>query len=117
MISGAGCQLPGFSAHLMPTERPGMLLHLFGLMALFLGIMLILCSRDLEHRGSLVAWEGMLRLGGFAIMGGYGVFGGGGVQLAIAGVFDLVIGAIYLLWLPRHLGVPLGDLLLDRRPR
>ena len=62
VVSGVGLQLPAVSAQLMPTEQPGMLLHVFGLMAAFIGATLIPCSRDLTRRGPIVAWEGVLRL-------------------------------------------------------
>ena len=91
-----------------------MFLHVFGLMAMFLGVMLILCSRDLPRRGSLVAWEGVLRIGGFGVMAGYGIFDGEGAQVAVAGLFDLVVGLAYLVGLPKHLGVSLATLLFDR---
>lgn len=34
----------------------------FGCMAVFIGVLLILCARDLYNRGSIVMWEGVLRL-------------------------------------------------------
>ena len=114
VVSGVGLQLPAVSAQLMPTEQPGMLLHVFGLMAAFIGATLILCSRDLTRRGPLVAWEGVLRLGGFVVMAGYGMFGGCGPPMLLAGVFDLAVGLIYLIGLPRHLGAPLLSIMLDR---
>ena len=89
-------------------------MHIFGLMAVFLGVMLILCSRDLHSRGTLVAWEGVLRVGGFLAMAGYGLFGGAGILAAGSGVFDLIVGVIYLVGLPHYLSVSLADLLLDR---
>jgi len=70
-------------------------MHIFGSMAMFLGIMLMLCSRDLATRGTLVMWEGILRIGGFSIMAGYGLFGGVGLS-SVSGVIDLIFGAIYL---------------------
>ena len=116
ILAGIGFQFESFSARLMPAEQPRMLIHLFGLIAVFLGIMLIFSSRDLKHRGNLVIWEGMLRLGGFALMTGYGFFGGDGLLTALSGIFDLIIGIIYLVGLPLHLKVSLTDLLLDRTP-
>ena len=92
-----------------------MLLHLCGLLVLFAGITLILCSRDLKQRGTLVIWEGFLRLGVCVVMGGYGLFGDGGMRLATAGLGDLVIAVVYFIWLPRHLRVSFMDLLLDRQ--
>lgn len=62
-----------------------------GGMAVFLGIILVFCCRDLKHRASLVVWEAILRLGGFAIMAGYGVWRGLNTQTVISGVFDLLL--------------------------
>jgi hypothetical protein len=112
---GLGLQFQGLAACLMPSAEPGMLLHLSGLMAIFLGFMLMLCSRDLRRRGSLVIWEGILRVCLFGVMGSYGLFGAGGTRLAMAGFGDLIIGVVYFVWLPRHLQVSFMDLLLDRR--
>ena len=113
VAAGAAFQFPDLAAYLMPSAQPGMLLHLFGLMAIFLGGMLILCSRDLKRRGALVIWEGVLRLGGAGVMGSYGLFGDGGLSVAMAGLFDLTIGVIYLVGLPRHLDVTITELILD----
>ena len=91
-----------------------MVTHLFGVIAVLTGVMLVLCSRDLKHRGTLVAWEGVLRLVGFGIMTGYGGLHNGGFPLILAGIFDGLVGVAYLVALPRHLGVSLKRLLLDR---
>ena len=114
VLAGASLQVPEISSTLMRTESSGMLMHLFGLMAVFIGIMLMLCSRDLKRRGTLVLWEGLLRVGGFGIMAGYGLLGGAGPSVAATGLFDLAVGMIYLIALPKYLGVGLVDLLLDR---
>ena len=37
VLAGAGLQFTAVSGQLMPAEQPGMLVHLFGLMAAFLG--------------------------------------------------------------------------------
>ena len=47
-------------------------------------------------------------------MTGYGMFGGDGPPMLLAGVFDLAVGLIYLIGLPRHLGAPLLRIMLDR---
>jgi hypothetical protein len=114
-ISGVILQLSLFSAHLFPAGAPGVLVHAFGLVAVFLGLMLILCSRDLKNRGVLVAWEGVLRVVGGSVIAGFGFLGGSGFLLGLAGLGDVAIGLVYLVWLPRHLGVSAFDLLLDRR--
>lgn len=40
----------------------------FGCMAAFIGVLLLLCERDLKTRGSIVMWEGVLRLVAGCIM-------------------------------------------------
>ena len=47
-------------------------------------------------------------------MTGYGVFGGGGTSMVLVGAFDLVVGLIYLIALPRHLDIPLRTIILDQ---
>jgi hypothetical protein len=113
-IAGIGFQFPRFSLLLMPAEQYGMLVNIFGIMAIFIGIMLIYCSHDLAHRGGLVAWEGILRLLGGTIMVSYGLFGDNGMIAIGSGIFDLAIGLVYIVGLPRHLGVPIINLLLDK---
>ena len=76
--------------------------------------MLVLCTPDLKRRGSLVVWDGVLRIGLCVLMVGYGLLGGKGDAIAMTGVADFTVGLIYLVGLPRHLGVPLAMLLLDR---
>jgi hypothetical protein len=114
LVAGVAFQFPTIASRLMPSEQQGMLMHVFGLMAMFLGVMLAFCARDLRNRGNLVAWEGVLRLGGFAVMAGYGLFGGAGLLAVVTGTFDLLIGVVYLVGLPRHLGTTLTSLLLDK---
>src|SRR5437868_6537826 len=110
---GVALQFPALSTWLVPSTSTEML-RLFGVLALLVGLMVIACSRDLKHRGVLVAWEGILRLIGGILMGSY-FLKAGGVAVAIGGVGDLVIGFIYLIWLPRCLEVSLTKLLLDSK--
>ena len=114
VLSGIALQFSWVSERLMPAEPAGMVLHLFGAMAVFLGVMLFVCARDLRARAAIVAWEGVLRIFGGAIMLYYGVFGGAGLVAVLGGVFDGAVGLVYLIGLPRHLNLPLANLLLDR---
>lgn len=115
-LVGAGVQFPAVSSRIVPGVPTGMLLHLFGLVAMFLGVMLVFCARDLKHRGVLVAWEGVLRLVGGAFLAGFGFFGDSGTAVAVSGLGDFTIGLTYLVLLPRHLGVSLAALLRDHNP-
>jgi hypothetical protein len=113
-ISGLAIQFPRVAATLSLGANPPLAVRVFGLVAIFLGLLLFLCSRDLRHRGAIVAWEGVLRLVGGLLISCYGAFGGHGVLVGLAGLGDLMIGVVYLALLPRHLGCSAADLLLDR---
>ena len=114
VLAGVALQFPSVAMKFMPSAPANMVMHLFGAMAFLIGVMVVLCSRDLKRRGALVAWEGVLRLVGFVIMTGYGILCHGGFPVTLAGLIDGLIGVAYLAALPRHLGVSLADLLLDR---
>jgi hypothetical protein len=49
----------------------------------------------------------------FLLLAGYGFFGSLGISMALVGIVDLIIGMIYLIGLPRSLGVKNTQLLLD----
>jgi hypothetical protein len=86
-----------------------------GILIIYLGVMLILASRDLEARASLVFWEGILRVGGFVVALRYGFFGEFGASLGMVGVIDLIVGLVYIIGLPRVLNRSMVALLLDRK--
>jgi hypothetical protein len=75
--------------------------------------MLIICSRNLRARASIVYWEGILRIGLFLLLAGYGFFGGIGIAMAFVGIVDLIIGLGYVFGLPRSLNLSAMDLLKD----
>lgn len=115
VVSGLALQAPIIATRLLPAEPPGMVVHIFGAMAVFIGVMLAFSARDLRNRGVLVAWEGVLRLFGCAFMVGYGVYADAGGLAVYSGLFDGAIGVAYLAGLPRHLKLSLFDLLMDRK--
>jgi hypothetical protein len=80
----------------------------------YLGLALVICSRNLPARAPLVYWDGILRVVGFFFFAGFGFLGGLGVQLVIIGVVDLLIGVAYLVGLPKALNTTAVSLLLDR---
>jgi len=81
---------------------------------IYLGVALVLSSRRLAERATVVYWEGILRIVAFFLFGGYGFLGDLGLVAGILGVLDLVIGLVYLIGLPRALGKRPMDLFLDR---
>ena len=81
---------------------------------IYLGTVLVLCSRNLAARASLVYWEGILRIAGFVLFAGFGFLGGLGIMAGILGILELPIGLVYLIGLPKTLNTTAVDLLLDR---
>jgi len=81
---------------------------------IYLGIALVLCSRNLAARASLVYWEGILRVAAFFLFGGFGFLGDLGIGIGVLGIVDLLIGLVYLIGLPKALNTTAANLLLDR---
>ena len=81
---------------------------------IYLGIALVLCSRNLAARASLVYWEGILRVACFFLFSGFGFFGDLGILSGVLGIVDLLIGLVYLIGLPKTLNTTAANLLLDR---
>ncbi len=80
----------------------------------FTGAVLILASRDLRHRASLVYWESLLRYVAALLLIPAGLFGDIGLIAALMGLGDLAIGLIYMTGLPKELGLSHSALLCDR---
>ena len=97
----------------VPVPESGFWVQLPATLVIYLGVLLILCSRSLKSRASIVIWEGILRIVAFLLLAGYGFFGSLGISMALVGIVDLIIGMIYLIGLPRSLGVKNTQLLLD----
>lgn len=77
------------------------------------GVVLVLCSRDLQHRASIVYWEALARLAAAVLLGVWGAAEVGLLAYVIGGA-DLVWGLVMLIGLPRGMGVRAWDLVLDR---
>ena len=87
------------------------------LLAGFLGFTsaaLILSSRDLRNRAALVYWESLLRYIAALLLIPAGLFGDLGLIAVPLGLADLSIGLVYMIGLPRELGVNHRDLFFDR---
>jgi hypothetical protein len=114
IFTGLGFLIPPLVA-LLQVNAPedGFWVRLPAIIVIFLGILLIICSRNLNARASIVFWEGILRVVLFFLLAGYGLFGTVGIGMALVGFIDLVIGLVYIFGLPRSLDVKAGDLLMD----
>jgi hypothetical protein len=87
------------------------------LLAGFLGFtsaVLILASRNLARRASLVYWEALLRYVAALLLIPAGFFGDLGLIAVPLGLGDLCIGLIYMFGLPKALNLSHRALLYDR---
>jgi len=87
------------------------------LLAGFLGFtsaVLILASRDLRRRASLVYWEAILRYIAALLLVPAGLFGDLGLIAVPLGLGDLAIGLVYMICLPKELALFHSALLCDR---
>jgi len=80
----------------------------------FTSVVLILASRDLRRRASLVYWESLLRYIAALLLIPAGLFGDLGLIAVPLGFGDLAIGLVYMFGLPRELAVSHHVLLRDR---
>jgi len=115
IIVGLGFLFPGF-VNLLGVKLPMSNFWLWfpAVTVIYLGIILILCSRNLTARASLVYWEGILRIAGFLLLAGFGFWGGFGIIIGALGIVDLLIGLVYLIGLPKALNNTAANVLLDR---
>jgi len=87
------------------------------LLAGFLGFtsaVLILASRDLRRRASLVYWESLLRYVAALLLIPAGLFGDLGLIAVPLGLGDLAIGLVYMFGLPKELQLSHRALFCDR---
>ena len=80
----------------------------------YTGAVLILSSRDLRRRASLVYWESFLRYIAALLLIPAGLFGDLGMIAVPMGLGDLVIGLTYMVSLPKIFGLSHHSLLHDR---
>lgn len=104
--------LPGFLSINVPVSN--LWVYAIASFVICLGVLLILCSKDLQARASLVYWEGVFRILFFLLLAYFGFMGNVGVMVGVIGIIDLLIGLGYLFGLPKALHTSHMDLLLDR---
>jgi len=114
LLAGFASLFPAVAQQIMPSEQPGMLLTIFGLTAMFLGVLLLISSRNLKQRGIYVIWVGIFKISAFVVMAIYSALGNGGLKVMMGGSLDLIIGLVFLIALPKYLGTSLMDLALDK---
>jgi hypothetical protein len=80
----------------------------------YTGAALVLASRDLRRRASLVYWEALLRYVAALLLIPAGLFGDLGLVAVPLGLGDLCIGLVYMFGLPKDLGLTHRALPWDR---
>lgn len=113
VLFGIAMQFPIGVAYVLPKDSPGMTTQLFGVTAAFLGLILILSSRDLKRFGAIVIAEGLLRMFGFAIMTYYAFFGGYSWLTFALACADGMLGLVYLSLIPKSLNTSLGKMFAE----
>jgi hypothetical protein len=80
----------------------------------FTSVVLILASRELRQRAAFVYWESILRYIAALLLIPAGLFGDLGMIAVPLGLGDLAIGLVYMVGLPKELGLSHSALLYDR---
>ena len=65
----------------------------------------VIAARDLKTFAPIVFWEGLLRWSAAAILIFYGFFGHLGSAAGLLGLGDFLIGSVFVLYLPKAVGV------------
>jgi hypothetical protein len=79
----------------------------------FTSAVLILCSRRVRHRASLVYWEALLRYAAALVLVPAALLSDVGLIAALLGLGDLAIGLVYMFGLRKELGISHQALLFD----
>jgi hypothetical protein len=84
----------------LPTNVNNLLMiNTLGVILVFLGILLIIASLDLEKRAWFVFWEGLIRIVFFVLSLYFILFKSVAPIVLIFGVIDLIIAIIYMYYI------------------
>ncbi len=101
LVLAAGMAVPAVTRLLGINISDPVLGQLIAGFLLFTAAIQILGARDLVTYGWAIFWEGILRWIAAALLVPHGFYGHLGVTAGILGVGDFLIGAVFLLILPR----------------
>lgn len=87
--------LGGAVLSLPPNVNNLLMINTLGILVVFLGILLIIASLDIQNRAWFVFWEGLIRIIFFLLSLYFVIFKNAGQILIVFGLTDLVIGIIY----------------------
>ncbi len=75
------------------------MINILGLLIVFLGILLIIASRDIQKRAWFVFWEGLARIFVFLFFIYYILFMAAAHITLLFGIIDLIIGIVYMYYI------------------
>jgi hypothetical protein len=75
------------------------MINILGMLVIFLGIFLIVASRDIRNRAWVVFWEGLARIFVFLFFLYFVLFKAGAQISLLFGITDLIIGIIYMYYI------------------
>lgn len=84
----------------LPTSVNNLLMiNTLGVIVVFLGILLVIASLDLEKRAWFVFWEGLIRIVFFLLSLYFILFKSAATIVLIFGVIDLIVAIIYMYYI------------------
>ncbi|MGD2126276.1 MAG: hypothetical protein PVG99_09365 [Desulfobacteraceae bacterium] len=96
---GRALGLGGTALSMPENVNHVLMINILGLVVVFLGILLIIASLDIEKRAWFVFWEGLLRIFVFLFFLYYVLFSSAAQITLMFGVIDLIIGLIYMYYI------------------
>ena len=88
-----------------------------GAFILFAGAVLVWVSRDLNGRGSVLVWAGLVRLTAVAGVAYTFTIGSVPIEQLVISSMDLIVALIYFVGVTRHTGVSFVSLLTGKADR
>ncbi len=76
-----------------------LMVNILGLIVIFLGIILIIASFDIENRAWFVYWEGLIRILVFVMCAWFVLAKDASQMMFGIGLIDLIIGLIYMYYI------------------
>ena len=91
--------LGGAVLSLPPNVNNLLMINTLGILVVFLGILLIIASLNIQNRAWFVFWEGLARIFVFLFFLYYVLFKAGAHISLMFGITDLIIGIIYMYYI------------------
>lgn len=108
---GLAFMFPSIASSIGSTAPHTLWAQLMGVILVFLGIIVMFCAQDLQRYAPIICWEAGLRIAGFLVMTWHGIIGDAGLSVFYSGVLDGFVGIVYLIGVPRAVGLSLRQLM------